>query len=465
MRPTRPFAALLCAALLAAAFDPAVADDGNAVLFRDARVLTMTDRGVIDGAQVLIVGDRIAAITTDAVEPPPGARIVDAEGATLMPGLADMHVHYFNADQGPLFVANGITTVRNPWGTTESIRFDEAARRGDLVGPHIYSSGPLMDGPEPIWGEASMKITSPELAVGAVESQRATGWKAVKLYEGLTPEIYRAAVKAAKERDMQVWTHVPIGLDVEDVIDLGVDSIEHFDNVNDSVFTVPEDGSREDDGRFFTRWALADPKKMKALARRSAKAGVWHAPTYAVIAKRYEYGAQADAFYARPEMAYVDDSIREWWRGSVSRMGEYTEDKRLAAGQQRAFLKALHDAGAPLLLGTDTPNPFVVPGFAIHDELAAFVEAGIPAAEVLRIATADAARFLREEGEWGVVAEGARADLVLVRGDPVADLATLRTPLGVMVNGHWRDRGALDAALAGVAGRIAAAREAGAETD
>ena len=299
-----------------------------------------------------------------------------------------------------------------------------------------------MDGPEPIWGEGSIKLTSPEQAVGAVESQRTTGYRAVKLYEGLTPEIYRAAVKAAKNRGMQVWTHVPIGMRVEEVIALGVDSIEHLDNVGDSVY------AGEGDADYFPAWANADPDRMRELAALSAEAGVWHSPTLSVIAKRYEYGADAEAFFRRDEAAYVGPGLTEWWRGSAARMGDYDDERRAAAANQKAFVKLLYDAGAPLLIGTDTPNPFVLPGFAIHDELAMFVEAGIPVADVLRIATAEAARFLREEGEWGVVAAGARADLVLLDADPREDLSTLARPQGVMVNGNWYGAESLSRELA-----------------
>ena len=210
--------------------------------------------------------------------------------------------------------------------------------------------------------------------------------------------------------------------------------------------------SDDDDAGYFARWANADPERMQALARLSAEKGVWHSPTYSVIAKRYEYGAAPDAFFEMSEAGYVGPFLASWWRDSASRMTPYDDVKRAAAERQRELIKMLYDADAPLLIGTDTPNPFVLPGFAIHDELAAFAAAGIPVADVLRIATADAARFLNEENQWGVVQAGARADLVLLNGDPLDDLATLRAPAGVMMNGIWYDADRL-------AGELAAAKE------
>jgi imidazolonepropionase-like amidohydrolase len=448
---------LLPASLVAAA-------DGNRVtVFDNVRVLTMTRQGVLATATVIVEAGTIVSVSGDpasTLDLDADARIIDGRGMTLMPGLADMHVHYFSDNEGPMFLANGVTTVRNLWGTSDSFVFDARSNAGVTAGPHVYTSGPLMDGPEPIWGDESVRITSPGEIVGAIDSQRAVGFRAVKLYEGLGAEAYRAAVAAAKERNLQVYTHVPDSLTVDQVIELEVDSIEHLDNVADYAFVA---GDAPAAAGYFTRWANADEERLEALARLSAEKGVWHSPTYAVIAKRYQYGAAPDVFFDLPESGYIGPFLSDWWRESASRMTAYDDEKRRAAANQLAFIRMLYDADAPLLIGTDTPNPFVLPGFAIHDELDAFVAAGIPVADVLKIATREAARFLREEGQWGVVAEGARADLVLLHGDPLEDLSTLKSPSGVMVNGHWYGADRLATELAAAKERAAA--EAASGTD
>ena len=180
---------------------------------------------------------------------------------------------------------------------------------------------------------------------------------------------------------------------------------------------------------------------------------------------RYEYASDPDAFFDLPGAGYVGPGLSSWWRGAAERMGEFDEEKQAATENQRAFGRMLYEAGAPMLIGTDTPNPFVLPGFAIHDELEAFIAIGIPVEEVLRMATADAAKFLREEGEWGVVAAGARADLVLLDADPREDLSTLRRPAGVMMNGHWYDAAFLDAELAEIREAVEAEAAAASEED
>ena len=416
------------------------------VVFENVRVLSMTESGVIEDARVVVEGAQIKSVAamSDGASPS-GAQIVDGAGKTLMPGLADMHVHYW-PETGPLFIANSVTTVRNLWGSVNSAGWDEDAKTGAIVGPHHYFSGPLIDGPDPIWGDGSVRISSAEQLVGAIESQRSAGFRAVKLYEGLTPDIYRAGVAAAKERDMQIWTHIPGGLTYEEVVDLGVDSIEHLNNIQDILLP---DGTPPMPGRklYYEAWTLAVPEKMTRIAEKVAAAGVWNAPTYMVTLKSDEYGADVKAYEQRPEYKYVDPQTASWWQGSVKDIGPFDDTKREAGTRQLAMIKALYDAGAPLLIATDAANPYVLHGFSIHGELAAFVEAGIPVGDVLRIATADAAKFLGEEEKWGVVKTGARADLVLLDANPLDTLETLRDPAGVMMNGQWRDRRAIKKVL------------------
>lgn len=434
-------------------------DSAALTVFQNVFVLTMTDQGAVHNAQVIVENGKIISVGASDSPAPAGARVIDATGKYLMPGLADMHVHYFSESEGPLFLANSVTTVRNLWGSAQTFELDAKAKAGAYWGPHIYTSGPLMDGPEPIWGAGAIEITSPEEAAGAVESQRASGYKAIKLYAKLSRESYAAAVGAAKEAKMQVWTHVPAAMSVEDVLDLGVDSIEHLDGYSRSL---TPDGYKPPKGRgqSLARWASAEEGKLADLATRTAKAGVWNAPTFAVIAKRYEYAQDTEGYFASDAGAYVGKGLREWWSGSAAGMKELSPRAEAAVVNHRAFVKALYDAGAGLLVGTDTPNPFVTAGFSIHDELNAFVEAGIPVEDVLRIATADAARFLNAEGEFGVIAEDARADLVLLDVDPRTDLNTLRYPAGVMINGRWANRNILAGELAAIRQKLAADAEA-----
>jgi len=418
----------------------------NTIAFENVRVLPMSEDSILNGHTVVIDGDRIAALgPTASLTIPAGSRVIDGSGLTLMPGLADMHVHYLSGnEEGVLFVANGVTTVRNMWGTAEQIRLDIRAKNGDLVGPHVYTTGPLIDGAESIWGDDTVSIESPQAAIGAVESQHASGYSMIKLYEKLDPDSYRAAVGAAKERGMKIATHTPESMTVEELLDLQVDSIEHLDGYETALSGVKSGFPLAT----LNAWQHAETTRMESLAKRTVDAGVWNTPTLTIYTQLPKYNNAASNFFARPEVRYVSPLLLGFWQQQQAFMPPELLSVATAGETARnQFVKTLYDAGANLLVGTDTPNPFIVEGYSFHDELDNLSNVGIPNDDLLRMATIEAARFLGEEGEFGVVAKGARADLILVRGDPLTDLSVLREPVGVMVNGHWYERRDLQAIL------------------
>lgn len=311
-------------------------------------------------------------------------------------------------------------------------------------------------GPNRSGGAGAIAASSPAIIEGIIESQRASGYKAVKLYELLDAATYRAGVRAAKEKGLQVWTHVPVALSLDDVMALGVHSIEHLDDyapvvrASNAPALTPRDGISDT----LQLWADADPEKIDQLAVRLSESEIWSSPTLAVVLSRYFNGADPDGYFARDEAAYLGPGLRQWWTGSAEAIARSVDAARIAQAPIKAMVRSLHARGAGLLIGTDAPNPFTALGFSIHDELAHFEDAGIPTADVFRIATREAARFLNAETDFGVIAPGARADLVLLAADPRTDLDTLRAPLAVIVNGHYYSRERIDEDLA----RLRAAR-------
>ena len=273
----------------------------------------------------------------------------------------------------------------------------------------------------------------------------------MKLYSRLTPASFRSAAEAAKAAGLAIYCHVPDAMTVRDVLSIGVDSIEHMDGYAAAMLAENESVSAA--ASEAELWANADPSKFSALAEETAAAGTALVPTFALIYGRVA-SADADAYFARPEAAYLPSWSR-YWRSSVE---SYDERRAFFEAQMEnkiAFARAARDAGVTLLIGTDGPNPFVTPGWSIHDEIEAFSKIGYTNREILELATTGAADFLGEAGKSGVIAEGARADLVLLPSNPVDDLSVLRKPLGVMINGHWYDRTAIDTALAERAAQMA----------
>lgn len=420
----------------------------------DVRVQTMTDAGTIENGWVIVDDGRITSLGQGDL---PGSFVgqrIDGGGGTLMPGLSDMHVHYYDDGFGPLFVANGITSVRNMTGSLQAATRDQAANLGALVGPRVYTSGPIIDGGEGFPNDFFVRARNPDQAIGAVRSQAATGFRAVKLYSHLDADSYRAAAKEARAKGLRIYSHVPDAMTVQDLLELKIDSIEHLDGYARAL--APAGLNVDRDQPWPEYWARAERAKFPELVRLTVAAGTWTVPTFAITYGQIR-SADPDAYFALPEAAYLPLWADSWRQG----LDRYEPNRPFFEQQLRekgAFAHALASAGAGVLIGTDAPNPFVTPGYSIHDELKAFSDIGFSNREILRIATVEAARFVGEEGKMGVIARGARADLILLRGDPVADLAVLREPIGVMVNGHWHDRIAIEAALAQQAARMKAAR-------
>ncbi|APE27833.1 amidohydrolase family protein [Aurantiacibacter gangjinensis] len=423
--------------------------------FENVDILTMTDSGMIESGHVIVSRGVIESVGDGPLPAGFDGERIDGGGGVLMPGLADMHVHYYADDMGVLYLANSTTFVRNLTGSVQTHRRDQAARSGALIAPRVATSGPIIDWGEPSSRDFFIRVQSTDEAVGAVRAQGRSGYDAVKLYEGLPANTYAAAAAEAERQGMRVYTHVPRSMDVRDVLALGVDSIEHLDGYARAL--MREGFTSEADRPWPQMWANADRSRFNELVAATLESGTWNVPTFAITYGRI-YSADPDAYFSRPEAIYLP-AWADYWAASA---GQYAANAPFYEAQLRekgAFTRALYEAGAGVLIGSDGPNPFVTPGYAIHDELRGFAQAGFSNAEILRIATVDAARFMGLEGRMGVVAEGARADLVLLTGDPHDDLAVLRTPIGTMVAGNWWNREAMDSALAARAARLAAERE------
>lgn len=342
--------------------------------FVDVRVLPMdVERELLH--QTVVVRDgtvaEIGPATSTAV--PPGATRIEGAGRTLLPGLADMHVHLRTAD-AEAYVRNGITTVRNMWGYPGLRDIVADIASGALVGPTVFSTSPGLDGTPAKWPYTQI-VMDPAKADSVVAAQQAAGWETLKLYSDLRPEVYDSIVAAARRRDMDYVGHVPGRIPVEHVLEAGQRSIEHLGGYQ----------------------FLPDGDRLRALYDLTVEVGAWNCPTLAV---------QLQVGPARTE-------------------------------RRRAIVKGLHDAGAPLLVGTDSGIDLTEPGTSIHVELAELVRSGLSPFEALTGATRDAARFLGRSEVFGQVRAGARADLLLVGGNPLRDLGVLAEPVGVMLRGAW----------------------------
>lgn len=418
------------------------------VAFVDVTVIPMDSERVVPGQTVVVEDGLIAAVgPVPAVVVPDGATIVDGAGLYLMPGLTDMHVHVKQVDELMLYIANGVTGVREMWGSTDKallfgspdqLKLREQIAAGELVGPAIYPAGPIMEG-EPPTSPIMTVFRTPEEARESVAWQAAQGYAFVKVYDHLTVETYDAIVAEAAAQGLPVIGHVPFAVGIDRVLAGGQLSIEHLTGYIDP-----------DAGEF-----IIDEDEIEAYAAKTAAAGVWNCPTIVVYLK-----VGPPAYVAELEqttnLQYIAPNIRLVWQlfsnqlyGNVRYEGDYPA--RMEEINLR-MTRALHEAGAGLLLGTDTDNAFLVPGESAHEELGYLVKAGLTPFEALQAGTTNAAAALGRSGEVGMVAEGMRADLVLLRANPLEDVGRLTEREGVMAAGRYYDAATLRMMLDGIAG-------------
>lgn len=434
-------AGLIGMALFACSFVSARADDTQVSVFVDVTVIRIYGEPRLQHQTVLVRGDRIASIApTTRARVAANAHVLNRPGEILAPGLADMHVHIFNPDDGILFLANGVTTVRNMNGRPDTNALAERINAGLTPGPRIYSSGPIINAPSANW---SAVAATPEEIRTLIAEEAHQGYVAVKLYETLAPDVFAAGVAAARAHRLQVYAHVPLSMSLEQVLALRIDSIEHLTGFDRALAPLSHSDWDEE------RWATADPVLIAPLARRVARSGVWNDATLVTLRDAPCAFADIAAAEAAPNYRYATPRQRGLWRSQSEEARTQHDLEASCAMSQRAhtvrlmMLRALRAAHAPLLIGTDAPQPFVYPGFSLQEELALHLDAGFTRAEVLRIASRDAARFLHREREFGAITKGARADLLLLHQDPEIDLAALQHPAGVMAAGRWYDAATL----------------------
>jgi imidazolonepropionase-like amidohydrolase len=362
----------------------------------DVRLLPMDGSGPRDFQSVLIEGTRIRWVgPASDLAAPVGTLVVDGRGRTLMPGLADMHVH-LNREDLDTYLAFGVTTVRNMWGFPDAWAMRREIERGEILGPTIHLLSPGLDGTPPKWPLTQL-VMDPAVADSVVDVQRRAGYTTLKLYQDLRPEAYDSIVAAARRRGMDFVGHVPHRVGLERALTSGQRSLEHLSGYVEELTLMGGRGPRA--------WVRIRSERIPALAVTTERSGAWVCPTLAIL---HRLGRALTA-----------------------------EEREASRANRGAVVRALHEADVGLLLGSDAGIDVVDPGASLLEEIEEFVAAGISSLEVLRMATAGAAEFLGQAGEFGVIAPGARADLLLLDGDPVEDLGALEAPAGVMVGGRW----------------------------
>ena len=433
-----------------------VADaSGQTVVFEHVNVIPMDRERVLEKQTVVVREGRIAHIGADgSATAPPGATRVDGSGKFLMPGLAEMHGHLTanylpdaaKADVLYLYLANGVTTVRAMLGNPEAVTTRDAIATGKLLGPKLYVAGPALNG----------KIApNPEDGARIVREQKEAGYDLLKILGGMPGAVYDSIMRTAHSLKIDVAGHVPAEVGVRGALDARQRSIDHLDQYIPALKLTPETPREEED------------RRISEIAQLTAKSGVWNVPTM-YLWDLFHNAETGEALRTRlAETRYLPRSmIDEWSRSKNGRMnppnntpsgvGAFGLTGVRVMELRRKIVRALKAANAPIALGTDSPQMFSVPGFSTHRELKLMVdELGYTPYQALETGTLKVAQYFGTTAETGTVAQGKRADLILLNANPLTNIANTENRAGVVVNGRWIPESEIQKRLADIAVKAA----------
>ncbi|MGH6615217.1 amidohydrolase family protein [Sphingomonas sp.] len=410
----------------------------DVIAFIHVNVLPMDRERVLRDQTVIVEVATIKAIGPE-LKPPAGARIIDGhKTAYLSPGLADMHIHSDTRNDLAMYLASGVTTVLHMGGARAGFvdTIVPEANGGKIPAPQVYT-GFLVDGTT---AYNAFVIKTPDEARAIVGLAKTNGYDFIKVYVGLTPDVYEALAAEALKQNIPLVGHGVYAVRLDRQLAAGQAMVAHAEEFFYSYFTPA--GVKEKDAPP----SLSRIPEAVALVQRYKPAITADLLTYGTITRLIGHPETLAPIMSRPEIAYLTPADRMAWRKSDYFTKTVNLNAKFAFLQR--FVKALADGGVELIAGTDAPTiPGLFPGRSSHDALDALETAGLSRFQALSTATRAPGAFIhRTKGgrRFGIVAPGYAADLILSDSNPLDDLATLRTPIGVMAQGRWRDAASLD---------------------
>lgn len=440
------------------------------LIIHDVTVIDTTGGPAKPHRTVIVHDGRIDAVEGSDAEVgvhSPGTQ-VDGTGKYLIPGLWDMHVHMVFGDWFPrakqvtlpLFIANGITGVRDMGGELDVLQqWRKEISAGALIGPRIVMSGPMLDGPQPRF-PASIAIKTPDDGRRAVDDLKHRGVDFIKLQSLIPRDAVFAIADEAKKRDITFVGHVPDAVRASEASNIGQKSFEHLIGIFEGSSPLEDrfiKGAKTE-SQFLSTY---DPKLAEKLFALLAKNQTWQCPT--LVWERGGNLIEVRDLAHDTRAQYVPAYWKEvtWKRFTDQIEHEFNTDelatRRRFVEKELEVVNAMHQAGIPFIAGTDTPpGVYIFPGFSLHEELERFVAAGFSPLEALQTATLNPAKFLGRENELGTIEKGKLADMVLLDANPLDDIRNTQKIAGVVANGRYFSRTDLDNMLAEVRRQAAA---------
>jgi len=427
----------------------------TALLIRDVNIVDVENGVILEQRQVVIDSGRIKLISTDLDQIDDYTRQIDGSNQFLLPGLAEMHAHIPSPPTSAerveetlfLYLSNGITTIRGMLGHPSHLVLRDRALAGDLLSPRIYTSSPSLNG---------NSVQTPEEAEEKVLLYASAGYDFLKIHPGIRLEVFEVLVETAKQKGISYSGHVPVDVGIVRALESGYGTIDHVDGFLEGL--VPEDRITDPNtnGFFgFNFTAQADTSRIKELVELSRERNVWVVPTQSLF-ERWFAPTTADEMLSQAEMKYMPRSTLENWRerkiratGPQSDFDQKTWVRFIEI--RRRLIRELQEHGKGLLLGSDAPQIFNVPGFSIQREIQAMLKAGLTPLQILQSGTINVAEFFGMTDRFGQIKEGLAADAILVKNNPLEDLSALREISGVMIRGRWLPKKEIDRRLQEIA--------------
>jgi imidazolonepropionase-like amidohydrolase len=426
----------------------------TALLITDVSVVDVRSGSILENRQVVVDSGKIVTIADRIDDPESYPQKIDGKGKYLMPGLAEMHAHIPPPTTDPrrieetlfLYLSNGITTIRGMLGDPAHLSLREKARNGDILSPRIFTSSPSLNG---------NTVSSKEEAKEKVTAYGRDGYDFLKIHPGVPLEAFDQIVATANEVGIPFAGHVPVAVGIRHALESKYASIDHVDGFLEGL--VPESAGVDPSDNGFFGYAftpLADTTMIDGLVQMAKTNKVWIVPTQSLF-ERWFAPIPVETLLAQPEMKYMPKStLANWERIKKETMAD--ESFTVAQWQQfdairKKLIHKLQQNGHGMLLGSDAPQLFNVPGFSIHHEIQGMLNAGLTPLEIIRSGTINPAAFFDRSDTFGEIKEGMQADLILVDVNPLEDLSALQKISGVMVRGRWLDSKTIADKLAEIA--------------
>ncbi|MGI9546274.1 MAG: amidohydrolase family protein [Flavobacteriaceae bacterium] len=420
----------------------------TALLITNVNVVDVRN-GVIAKAQHIVIDSgAFTSISGQLKNPEDYKNRIDAEDQFILPGLSEMHAHIPSPPTSQtrieetlfLYLSNGITTIRGMLGHPSHLELRERTLNGELLSPRIVTSSPSLNG---------NTVQTPEEARNKVTAYAKAGYDFLKIHPGIQLDVFEELAQTAREQGIPFAGHVPVDVGIHRAIESEFATIDHVDGFLEGLVDKEKINDPNDNGFFgFSFTPMADTSKIKDLVQRSKTKNVWVVPTQSLF-ERWYAPTTADEMLSQPEMKYMPRATLDNWRERKEQAtgidsGFDKDQWNTFIAIRRQLIKEIQDHGKGILLGSDAPQIFNVPGFSIHHEIEGMIRAGLTPVEVLQSGTINVAEYLDMQDVFGEIKSGLQADAVLVKNNPLENIAALKDIRGVLINGNWISREEID---------------------